>query len=115
MKNYKEQRPWGSFEILHENKKYKMKELIINPGGILSLQSHNYRNEHWTIVEGLARAHLDGQDFILYENMYLYVPRHAVHRLSNPSKDLVKIIEIQTGEYFGEDDIIRYKDKYNRN
>ena len=87
---------------------------MVNPGGSLSLQSHKYRSEHWVVVEGVAEVTVDQKVSILSENQSIYVPVGSIHRLKNPEKKQLSIIEVQTGSYFGEDDIIRHEDVYHR-
>ncbi len=108
-------RPWGSFEVLSEGKEFKVKKLFVNPGGILSLQSHEYRSEHWVIVEGSAKITLGKAILSLTKNESVYVEKKQKHRIENDGKQPLIIIEVQNGSYLGEDDIIRYEDYYNRN
>jgi mannose-6-phosphate isomerase-like protein (cupin superfamily) len=112
--NYKEERPWGSFEILHEEETIKVKRIIVKPGKRLSLQSHNHRSENWVIIEGNAVVTLDEEEIPRSPNQSVYIPVGAKHRISNPGQEDVVFIEVQTGTYFGEDDIIRYQDDFNR-
>jgi len=107
-------RPWGWFESLAAGARFQVKRIIVKPGGALSLQSHHHRAEHWIVVEGTARVTLDEQTRLLTENESVYIPLGAVHRLENPGKIPVVLIEVQTGSYLGEDDIIRYDDVYAR-
>ncbi|MEM1234578.1 MAG: mannose-1-phosphate guanylyltransferase/mannose-6-phosphate isomerase, partial [Pseudomonadota bacterium] len=108
-------RPWGSFESLVTGPRFQVKRLLIHPGAALSLQSHRYRSEHWTVVEGNVRVTLGDATCALAENQSAYIPVGARHRLENPGKVPAVVIEVQTGTYFGEDDIIRYEDRYARN
>jgi mannose-1-phosphate guanylyltransferase/mannose-6-phosphate isomerase len=107
-------RPWGWFESLVVGKRFQVKRLVVNPGAALSLQSHHHRAEHWVVVEGTARITVDGTITLLSENQSVYIPLGAVHRMENPGKVPMVLIEVQTGSYLGEDDIIRYEDIYAR-
>jgi len=111
---YKEERPWGSFEILHEESEMKVKRIIVKPGKRLSLQSHNQRAENWVIIQGNAVVTLDENEIPLTANQWVYIPTKAKHRISNPGMEDVVFVEVQTGKYLGEDDIIRYQDDFNR-
>ncbi len=114
MSLYKEERPWGMFEILLDEKACKIKKITINPGGRLSLQSHEKRNEHWVVTEGVMRITIGDQVADYYVNDHAYISKQTKHRMENVTQKPAIVIEIQTGEYFGEDDIIRYEDDYNR-
>jgi mannose-1-phosphate guanylyltransferase len=107
-------RPWGTYSILLENNNYKVKQLIIKPGESLSLQKHNYRSEHWVVVQGTAKIIKGDKEFFLNKNESIFVPIGEIHCLSNSGSSDLIIIEIQMGEYLGEDDIIRFKDIYYR-
>ena len=107
-------RPWGWYESIALGPRFQVKRIVVNPGGILSLQSHNHRSEHWIVVEGTAKVTIDGEIKIVTENQSIYIPLGAKHRMENPSKLPLTLIEVQTGSYFGEDDIIRYEDVYAR-
>ncbi len=107
-------RPWGSFETLAISGSFHVKCIHVKPGGKLSLQSHSHRAEHWIVVDGVARATIDGKVTVCKANESIYVPLGSVHRLENPSKHPLTLIEVQTGSYFGEDDITRYEDVYSR-
>ena len=109
-----EQRPWGSFEILLDAPECKVKRLIVKPGQRLSYQHHEHREEYWTLVKGRARVTLNEADTILTEGEQIHIPKKANHRITNDGEEEVHIIEIQRGTYFGEDDIIRLEDDYNR-
>ncbi len=113
-KNYKEDRPWGSFEILHEEEHLKVKKIIVKPGKRLSLQSHKYRSENWVVIEGNAIVTRDEEEIPRSPNQAIYIPAGAKHRVANPGEEDVVFIEVQTGTYFGEDDIVRYQDDFNR-
>lgn len=102
------QRPWGTYTVLEERAYYKVKRLVVNPGFSLSLQYHSYRNEHWVVVQGTARVINGGEEFQLHTNQSAYIPQGTVHRLANPGPEILEVIEVQTGSYFGEDDIVRY-------
>ena len=107
-------RPWGWYESIALGPRFQVKRIVVNPGGILSLQSHNHRSEHWIVVEGTAKVTIDKDITIVNENQSVYIPLGAIHRLENPSKLRLTLIEVQTGSYLGEDDIIRYEDAYAR-
>ena len=110
-----EMRPWGSFTVLEEGKGYKIKRIEVNPGHRLSLQMHHHRSEHWIVVSGTAKVTCGTQEILLNNNQSTYVPQCTVHRLENPGVIPLILIEVQNGEYLGEDDIIRYQDDYARN
>ncbi len=107
-------RPWGEWTTLEEGDSYKIKKLTVNPGHRLSLQSHNHRSEHWVVVSGTAKVTCNGTEAVLQVNQSTYIPSGATHRLENPGKIPLIIIEVQNGEYLGEDDIVRYQDDYHR-
>ncbi|XHU95611.1 MAG: phosphomannose isomerase type II C-terminal cupin domain [cyanobacterium endosymbiont of Rhopalodia yunnanensis] len=109
-----EMRPWGSFTTLEEGPGYKIKRIEVNPGHRLSLQMHHHRSEHWIIVSGTARVVCGDKEEILVANQSTYVPQCTVHRLENPGVIKLILIEVQNGEYLGEDDIIRFQDDYSR-
>ena len=109
-----ETRPWGRFEILADEPQFKAKKIIVDPGGQLSYQSHQHRAEHWTVIAGHAEVVLDGETTPLGPDQFVYIPAGAKHRIRNPGRSPVVLIEVQTGSYFGEDDITRYSDDYNR-
>ncbi len=92
-----------------------MKRIVVNPGGKLSLQKHFHRSEHWVVVGGVALVTRDQDEVLLRENESIYLPQGSVHRLENPGKIPLTLIEVQSGAYLGEDDIIRLEDSYNRN
>ena len=108
-------RPWGNYISISEDKNWKVKIITVLPGQSLSLQKHFRRSEHWVVVKGNAKVEIDYKELTLKENESTYIPSGSVHRLSNPLKDILKIIEVQSGNYLGEDDIIRLEDKYGRN
>jgi mannose-1-phosphate guanylyltransferase/mannose-6-phosphate isomerase len=107
-------RPWGSYDSIDGDDGFQVKRLIVNPGAVLSLQKHARRAEHWTVVRGEARITLDDKEFDLNVNESTYIPIGAVHRIANPYDEPVHIIEVQCGDYLGEDDIVRLKDNYGR-
>lgn len=108
-------RPWGWFESLVVGDRFQVKRIVVHPGGSLSLQSHHHRAEHWIVVQGTAKVTLNDTVQLVTENQSVYIPLGARHRLENPGKVSMVLIEVQTGSYFGEDDIIRYEDVYARN
>jgi mannose-1-phosphate guanylyltransferase/mannose-6-phosphate isomerase len=107
-------RPWGSFSILEDADDCKVKRLVVKPGQVLSLQMHYKRSEHWTVIKGVAKVRLGEKEFLLKPNESTYIPVETQHRLENPGTEDVHLIEVQTGSYFGEDDIVRYEDIYGR-
>lgn len=107
-------RPWGSYISMAEGSSWQVKRINVNPGASLSLQKHNFRTEHWIIVSGKALVEIDKQIKTLQRNESTYIPLGCKHRLSNPGKELLVLIEVQSGNYLGEDDIIRFEDKYGR-
>jgi mannose-6-phosphate isomerase len=109
-----ELRPWGSFTVLEEAKGYKIKRIEVKPNHRLSLQMHHHRSEHWIVVSGTAKVTCDDKEIVLHSNQSTYVPAGSKHRLENPGIIPVIIIEVQNGEYLGEDDIIRFEDDYSR-
>ena len=109
-----ELRPWGSFTILEAGSGYKIKRIQVNPGHRLSLQMHHHRSEHWIVVSGTARVVCGDKEILVTKNESTYVPQCTAHRLENPGVIPLVLIEVQNGEYLGEDDIIRYQDDYAR-
>lgn len=109
-----ELRPWGSFTILEEGRGYKIKRIEVKPGHRLSLQMHHHRSEHWIVVSGTAKVICGEEEILLSNNRSTYVPQCTAHRLENPGVINLVLIEVQNGEYLGEDDIIRYQDDYSR-
>ena len=107
-------RPWGWYESLVVGGRFQVKRIHVHPGAALSLQSHHHRSEHWIVVEGTARVTVDDEVKLVTENQSVYIPLGAVHRMENPGKLPMVLIEVQTGAYLGEDDIIRYEDVYAR-
>ena len=110
----KDHRPWGWFESLALGDRFQVKRIHVNPGAALSLQSHHHRSEHWIVVEGTARVTVDGDIRLVTEGQSIYIPLGATHRMENPGKLPITLVEVQTGAYLGEDDIIRYGDIYSR-
>lgn len=110
----REHRPWGWYESLVKGERFQVKRIVVKPKGVLSLQSHVHRAEHWVVVSGTAKVTIDGTTVLLTENQSTYIPLGAVHRLENPGKLPLVLIEVQTGPYLGEDDITRYDDAYAR-
>jgi mannose-1-phosphate guanylyltransferase/mannose-6-phosphate isomerase len=107
-------RPWGSYQSVDDGDRHQVKRVIVKPGGRLSLQKHHHRAEHWIVVGGTARVTIDEMVKTVHENESAYIPMGAVHRLGNPGKIVLELIEVQTGSHLGEDDIIRIKDDYRR-
>ena len=109
-----EHRPWGMFESLVIGSRFQVKRITVKPGAALSLQSHHHRSEHWIVVEGTAKVTVGDEVKLVTENQSVYIPLGALHRMENPGKVPMVLIEVQTGSYLGEDDIIRYEDVYAR-
>ncbi len=107
-------RPWGNYTSISEGKNWQVKKIIVEKGESLSLQLHNHRSEHWVVVSGKALVEIKGKKKLLNKNESAYIPLGSKHRLSNPGNSPLILIEVQSGDYFGEDDIIRFKDKYGR-
>lgn len=107
-------RPWGNYTVLEEGERYKIKRIQVLPGARLSSQMHHHRSEHWVVVSGTAEVEVDNRPQILVENQFVDIPKAAQHRLANPGKVLLDIIEIQSGPYLEEDDIVRFDDVYGR-
>jgi mannose-1-phosphate guanylyltransferase/mannose-6-phosphate isomerase len=107
-------RPWGSYQSVDMGDRHQVKRIIVKPGGRLSLQKHHHRSEHWIVVQGAARVTVNETVKTVHENESIYIPIGAVHRLENPGKISLHLIEVQTGSYLGEDDIIRIEDDYRR-
>ncbi len=110
----RDHRPWGWYETLVLGDRFQVKRIVVKPGAALSLQSHVHRSEHWTVVEGSARVTVDDEVKLLGENMSVYIPLGAVHRMENPGRIPLTLIEVQSGPYLGEDDIVRYEDQFGR-
>jgi mannose-1-phosphate guanylyltransferase / mannose-6-phosphate isomerase len=107
-------RPWGSYQSIDNGDRHQVKRIVVKPGNRLSLQKHHHRSEHWIVVRGTALVTVDDLVKTVHENESIYIPMGAVHRLENPGKILLELIEVQTGSYLGEDDIIRIEDDYRR-
>lgn len=107
-------RPWGYYQVLHQGTRFQVKRLSVRPGGRLSLQMHHHRAEHWVVVNGTALVTRDQEQVLVRENESIYIPLGAVHRVENPGKLELNLIEVQSGSYLGEDDIVRYEDNYGR-
>ncbi|AXF19840.1 mannose-1-phosphate guanylyltransferase/mannose-6-phosphate isomerase [Burkholderia pyrrocinia] len=107
-------RPWGTYESIDQGERFQVKRIIVNPGSSLSLQMHHHRAEHWIVVRGTARVMNDGRELLLTENQSTYIPLGAKHRLENPGKIPLELIEVQSGAYLSEDDIVRFEDNYGR-
>ena len=109
-----ESRPWGSFTILDEGKQFKVKRLTVNPGHSTSLQYHKHRSERWIVVQGVGTVTLGSKRYVLEENEWIHIPMNEKHQLSNNGNEVMQLIEVQFGDYLGEDDIIRLEDRYGR-
>ena len=107
-------RPWGWYDAIDESDRFKVKRIQVKPGASLSLQKHQHRAEHWIVVKGTAEVTCGDQVLVLNENQSTYIPLGEVHRLANPGKVPLEIIEVQSGSYLGEDDIVRLEDHYGR-
>ncbi|SDC38506.1 mannose-1-phosphate guanylyltransferase/mannose-6-phosphate isomerase [Paraburkholderia lycopersici] len=108
------ERPWGYYDSVDQGERFQVKRIVVKPGGRLSLQMHHHRAEHWTVVRGTARVTRGDEVFLLSENESTYIPLGVKHRLENPGKTSLEIIEVQSGGYLGEDDIVRFDDQYGR-
>ena len=108
-------RPWGSYDSIDQGDRYQVKRITVKPGSSLSLQMHHHRAEHWVVVSGTALVTVGSKDSILTENQSVYIPLGETHRLSNPGRLLLELIEVQSGSYLGEDDIVRFADNFGRN
>lgn len=107
-------RPWGKYDSVDQGERFQVKRITVKPGAKLSVQMHHHRAEHWIVVSGTAKVSLDGVEHFLTENQSVYIPITAVHGLENPGKVPLELIEVQSGAYLGEDDIIRFEDLYGR-
>ena len=107
-------RPWGSYECIDESDRFKVKRITVNPGASLSLQMHHHRAEHWVVVRGTAKVTCGDTESLISENESTYIPLGVKHRLENPGAIPLELIEIQSGSYLGEDDIVRFEDRYGR-
>jgi len=110
-----DQRPWGSFTVLDEDEDYKIKRIEVFPTKRLSYQKHAHRSEHWFVVRGIAKVTLNGKEFLVKKGEDVNIPVGTAHRVENPdAEELLIFIETQTGDYFGEDDIVRFEDDFGR-
>jgi len=107
-------RPWGSYDSIDYGDRFQVKRITVKPGAKLSLQMHHHRAEHWIVVKGTARVTRGEEEFLLGENQSTYIPVGTLHRLENPGKVPLHLIEVQSGSYLGEDDIVRFEDTYGR-
>ena len=107
-------RPWGKYDSIDNGKRYQVKRITVKPNEKLSVQMHHHRAEHWIVVSGTAKVSVDGKESLLSENQSVYIPLGAVHFLENPGKIPLELIEVQVGSYLGEDDIVRFEDRYGR-
>jgi mannose-1-phosphate guanylyltransferase/mannose-6-phosphate isomerase len=107
-------RPWGYYQSIDAGPRYQVKRIVVLPGRRLSLQKHHHRAEHWVVVKGTAEVTRNAETTMVHENESIFLPIGAVHRLANPGKINLELIEVQTGSYLGEDDIVRLEDAYNR-
>src|SRR3546814_6399723 len=107
-------RPWGTYETTDRGDRFQTKRIVVKPGEKLSLQMHHHRAEHWIVVSGTAKVTIDGEINLLQENQSTYIQAGATHRLENPGRIPLHLIEVQSGTYLGEDDIVRFEDSYGR-
>jgi mannose-1-phosphate guanylyltransferase/mannose-1-phosphate guanylyltransferase/mannose-6-phosphate isomerase len=107
-------RPWGWYEGVDAGARFQVKRIMVKPGRRLSLQLHHHRAEHWIVVSGTARVTRDGEEILVTENQSTFIPLGTVHRLENPGKIPLHLIEVQSGSYLGEDDIVRLQDDFRR-
>ncbi|MFY8084297.1 MAG: cupin domain-containing protein, partial [Rubrivivax sp.] len=107
-------RPWGWYDSIDAGEGFQVKRILVKPGASLSLQKHHHRAEHWIVVKGTAEVTCGNRNLLLGENQSTYIPLGEVHRLANPGKVPLEIIEVQFGSYLGEDDIVRFQDTYGR-
>ncbi len=107
-------RPWGWYQSIHDGHRFQVKEITVSPGHRLSLQMHHHRAEHWVVVSGTAKVTRGNESFFITEDQSTYIPHNTPHCLENPGKIPLRMIEVQSGPYLGEDDIIRYEDQYGR-
>jgi mannose-1-phosphate guanylyltransferase/mannose-6-phosphate isomerase len=108
------QRPWGSYDSIEQGHRFQVKRIVVKPSASLSLQKHYHRAEHWIVVRGTAEVTRGRETFLLTENQSTYIPVGEVHRLHNPGRTPLEMIEVQSGSYLGEDDIVRMEDTYGR-
>ncbi len=114
LNQYVEERPWGAFFVLQDEPHFKLKRIVVEPKQRLSLQKHHKREEHWLVTKGKGIVTVGEQEHDVKTGTYIHIPKGEVHRISNPFEESVEFIEVQLGEYFGEDDIIRLQDDYHR-
>ncbi len=107
-------RPWGTYEGVDAGDRFQVKRLVVKPGAALSLQLHHHRAEHWVVVKGTAKVTRGNEIILLSENESTFIPLGTKHRLENPGNTPLEIIEVQSGDYLGEDDIVRFEDQYKR-
>lgn len=107
-------RPWGKYDSVDMGERYQVKRITVNPGAKLSVQKHHHRAEHWVVVSGTAKVTKGGETIILSENQSTYIPLGEIHALENSGKVPLELIEVQSGSYLGEDDIVRFEDRYGR-
>jgi mannose-1-phosphate guanylyltransferase len=107
-------RPWGKYDSVDSSDRFQVKRITVKPGAKLSVQMHHHRAEHWIVVAGTAKVTNGDKDILLTENQSTYIPIGVVHALENPGKVDLELIEVQSGSYLGEDDIVRFEDKYGR-
>jgi mannose-1-phosphate guanylyltransferase len=107
-------RPWGTYTVLEDSTRYKIKRIEVKPGASLSLQMHHHRSEHWIVVSGMAKVVNGTRELLVNTNESTYIPAGHQHRLENPGVLALVMIEVQSGEYLGEDDIVRFEDNYGR-
>jgi mannose-1-phosphate guanylyltransferase len=107
-------RPWGKYDSIDNGERFQVKRITVKPGEKLSVQMHHHRAEHWIVVSGTANVTIDESVTMLTENQSIYIPIGSVHALENPGKIPLELIEVQSGSYLGEDDIVRFSDRYGR-
>ncbi|MGH7089579.1 MAG: cupin domain-containing protein, partial [Stellaceae bacterium] len=107
-------RPWGTYRSIHHGERVQVKHIMVRPGGKLSLQMHHHRAEHWVVVQGTAKVIRGNEELLLSEDQSTYIPLGTPHRLENPGKIPLHLVEVQSGSYLGEDDIVRFEDTYGR-
>jgi mannose-1-phosphate guanylyltransferase len=107
-------RPWGKYDSVDSSDRFQVKRITVKPGAKLSVQMHHHRAEHWIVVAGTAKVTNGVKDILLTENQSTYIPIGVIHALENPGKVDLELIEVQSGSYLGEDDIVRFEDKYGR-
>jgi len=110
----KVKRPWGWYDRIDQGERFQVKRIAVNPGASLSLQKHHHRAEHWIVVKGRAEVTCGEDTYFLSENQSTYIPVGEIHRLHNPEQTVLEMIEVQSGSYLGEDDIVRLDDSYGR-